>query len=164
MLPLQSKKVTIHKSHRKSLSLLDQTQATLTFAMRMKYMSVPSFYWGISDQQLYLFPDFRVCQHLLGFAQSVLCTPIVLLFPSVLLDCRASGWKAGQPRLKLEMVLTMLRWAWEDPDYTWVWTVLWGQGCVSVYSLWNVFSLTSPQEGTTKIGRLDSDQEQDIGR
>lgn len=53
MLPLQSKKVTIHKSHRKSLSLLDQTQATLTLAaMRMKYMSVPSFYWGISDQQL----------------------------------------------------------------------------------------------------------------
>lgn len=42
MLPLQSKKVTIHKSHRKSLSLLDQTQVTLTLAaMRMKYMSVP---------------------------------------------------------------------------------------------------------------------------
>lgn len=44
MLLLQSKKVTILKSHRKSLSLLDQTQATLTLAaMRMKYMSVPLF-------------------------------------------------------------------------------------------------------------------------
>lgn len=165
MLPLQSKKVTIHKSHRKSLSLLDQTQATLTLAaMRMKYMSIPFTGEFLTNSCIYSLTSGFVSTwwalHIVSAVYSYSVT--IFLCPPGLqskwMEGRTAQTEAGNGSDNADEM------GMGRPQFHLSVDCALRAGLSLFVFLWNVFSLSCPQEGTTKIGRIDSDEEQDIGR